>query len=198
MTTIVVIGTSLGGLAALSILLRAIPRDFPTPLAIVQHRGKSEDDALERLLAAQSALRVFEPEDKEPLVPGQVYLAPADYHLLIERSSVALSTAAPRNYARPSIDLLFESAADSHGSGVVGVLLTGSNHDGAQGCQRIKSRGGSVFVQDPATAQSSAMPAAALAATAVDAVLPLAELCQHLIAAGHRRSRVPGRPPSPR
>jgi two-component system chemotaxis response regulator CheB len=182
MPSVVVIGTSLGGLSALTTLLRAIPKHFAVPVAIVQHRGKGEDDSLERLLAAQTSLRLTEPEDKERLQPGHVYIAPADYHLLVERDSLALSTAAPHTYARPSIDLLFESAADSHGKGVLGVVLTGANHDGAQGVLRIKARGGSVFVQDPATAQSPVMPAAALAATSVDAVLPLPELCRRLVA----------------
>jgi two-component system chemotaxis response regulator CheB len=181
MPTVVVIGASLGGLAALSTLLNALPKEFAVPVAIVQHRGRSEQDALARVLAAQTCLRLSEPEDKEPLMPGRVYIAPADYHLLIEAHSLALSTAAPQSYARPSIDMLFESAADSHGAGVLGVVLTGSNHDGAQGCRRIKERGGSVFVQDPATAQSSAMPAAALAAAPVDAVLALPELCGRLV-----------------
>jgi two-component system, chemotaxis family, protein-glutamate methylesterase/glutaminase len=182
MPSLVVVGTSLGGLSALSTLLRAMPRHFSVPIAIVQHRGKSEDDALGRLLAAQTSLRVMEPEDKDPLQPGHVYIAPADYHLLVEGETLALSTAAPHNYARPSIDLLFESAADSHGRGVLGVVLTGSNQDGAQGALRIKSRGGRVFVEDPATAHSRVMPAAALAATSVDAVLPLADLCRRLVA----------------
>jgi two-component system, chemotaxis family, protein-glutamate methylesterase/glutaminase len=182
MPSLVVIGTSLGGLAALSTLLKAMPRHFGVPIAIVQHRGKTEDDALGRLLAAQTSLRVTEPEDKDLLKPGHVYIAPADYHLLVGRESLALSTAAPHNYARPSIDLLFESAADSHGRGVLGVVLTGSNHDGAEGARRIKARGGSVFVEDPATAHSAIMPAAALAATAVDVVLPLADLCRRLVA----------------
>jgi two-component system chemotaxis response regulator CheB len=183
MATVVVIGTSLGGLAALRYLLHAMPRELGVPMTIVQHRARAEDDALQRLLAAQTSLRVSEPNDKDPLEPGRVYLAPADYHLLVEPKSVALSTAPPRNFARPSIDLLFESAADAHGSGVIAVLLTGSNHDGAAGSRYVKERGGRVFVEDPATAQASAMPAAAIAATPVDAVLPLPALCMHLIAA---------------
>jgi two-component system, chemotaxis family, protein-glutamate methylesterase/glutaminase len=182
MTKVVVVGASLGGLSALSTLLKALPKDFPVPVAIVQHRGRSEEDALARVLAAQTCLRLSEPEDKEPLEPGRVYVAPADYHLLLEPQSLALSTAPPQSFARPSIDVLFESAAESHGAGVLGVVLTGSNHDGALGCRRIKELGGSVFVQDPATAQSSAMPAAALAATPVDAVLSLPELCGRLVA----------------
>src|SRR5262245_44582086 len=116
MPSVVVIGTSLGGLAALTHLLRAVPADFAVPMAIVQHRGKTDDNSLERLLAAQTRLHVSEPNDQDPLEPGRVYLAPADYHLLVEPTSVALSTAPPRNFARPSIDFLFESAAESHGT----------------------------------------------------------------------------------
>jgi two-component system chemotaxis response regulator CheB len=183
MPSVVVVGTSLGGLAALSSLLRAMPAEFAVPMAIVQHRGKADDDALERLLAAQTPLRVSEPNDKEPLEAGRVYLAPADYHLLIEPACVALSTAPPRNFARPSIDLLFETAAESHGSGVIAVVLTGSNHDGAAGARRVKECGGRVFVEDPATAHSSPMPASAIAAARVDAVQPLPKLCECLIAA---------------
>jgi len=181
--SIVVVGTSLGGLAALTHLLEALPANFPVPLAIVQHRGKSDDDALVRLLGSLTSLAVCEPNDKEPLEPGRVYLAPADYHLLIERECIALSTAPPRQFARPSIDLLFESAAESHGRGALAVLLTGSNNDGAAGCRQVKARGGRVFVEDPATAHSSAMPASAIAAGAADVVLPLPQLCERLVAA---------------
>jgi two-component system chemotaxis response regulator CheB len=181
--SVVVVGTSLGGLVALSGMLRAMPAGFAVPMAVVQHRGKTEDDALERLLAAQTSLRVSEPNDKDPLEAGRIYLAPADYHLLIEPTSIALSTAPPRNFARPSIDVLFESAAEAHGSGVIAVVLTGSNHDGAAGARRVKERGGRVFVEDPATAHSSAMPASAIAAGPVDAVLPLSKLCERLVAA---------------
>jgi two-component system chemotaxis response regulator CheB len=176
-----VIGTSLGGLSALSLLLRALPVDWAVPVVIAQHRGKTDDDVLKRLLEAQTPLPVCEASDKQPVEPGHIYLAPADYHLLLERSSLALSTAAPESYARPSIDVLFESAADAHGSGVLAVILTGANHDGARGCQRIKARGGIILVEDPATAFSSAMPSAAIAATRADAVLPLPLLCQRLI-----------------
>lgn len=183
MASVIVVGTSLGGLVALTGMLRAMPAGFAVPMAVVQHRGKTEDDALERLLAAQTSLRVSEPNDKDPLEPGRIYLAPADYHLLIEPTSIALSTAPPRNFARPSIDVLFESAAEAHGSGVIAVVLTGSNHDGAAGARRVKERGGRVFVEDPATAHSSPMPASAIAAAPVDAVLPLSKLCERLVAA---------------
>jgi two-component system chemotaxis response regulator CheB len=162
-------------------LLRGMPEDFPLPIAIVQHRGRTEDDALERLLAAQTSLIVYEPNDKDPLQVGRVYLAPADYHLLIEPESVALSTAPPRNFARPSIDVLFESAADALGNGVIAVVLTGSNHDGAAGARYVKERGGLVLVEDPSTAHAGIMPASAIAATVVDAVLPLPALAARLI-----------------
>jgi len=182
MAKLVVVGTSLGGLAALTTLLNALPKGFSAPVAIVQHRTKATDDSLMRLLAAQSPVPVVEPDDKDPLEPGRIYLAPADYHLLIERESLALSTGVPRNFARPSIDVLFESAADAFGAEVTGVVLTGSNHDGAAGSRYIKAHGGRVMVEDPVSAHCGTMPAAAIAATSVDAVLPLAELCARLFA----------------
>ena len=174
--SLVVVGTSLGGLSALKVFLLGLDRQFPVPLVVVQHRGKMTDDTLARLLAANTALQISEPDDKDLLEPGHVYLAPADYHLLVEAGSLALSTEGPVNYARPSIDVLFESAAESYGRGVVGVILTGSNHDGAKGCASIKDRGGVVLVQEASTAESGVMPAAAIAATNVDKVLPLSEL----------------------
>lgn len=164
---VIVVGCSLGGLRALGILLGGLPAGFPVPLVLVQHRGKESDDALRRVLAAQCPLSLSEPMDKEPLESGHVYIAPADYHLLVDGDHLALSTEAPVHYARPSIDVLFESAAESCGPGVVGVVLTGANHDGAAGAARIQERGGRVVVQDPASAESRPMPAAALAATGV-------------------------------
>jgi two-component system, chemotaxis family, protein-glutamate methylesterase/glutaminase len=174
--SVVVVGTSLGGLSAMKVLLSGLPRDFRLPIVIVQHRGKTADDALVNLLRKQTPLSVSEPNDKEPLESGHVYIAPADYHLLVEPKSLALSTEAPVNYARPSIDVLFESAAETHRSGVVGVVLTGANEDGAAGAARIKQRGGVVLVQTAESAEAAAMPAAAIAATNIDTVVPLAEL----------------------
>jgi two-component system, chemotaxis family, protein-glutamate methylesterase/glutaminase len=184
---VVVVGTSLGGLCALKVLLAALPRGFPLPTAIVQHREPAADDGLAQLLGSQAALPVSEPYDKERLEPGHVYLAPANYHLLVEPGRLALSTEAPVNHARPSVDVLFESAAEAYGSGVVAVVLTGANNDGAKGCARIKERGGVVIVQDPTSAESGSMPAAAMAASRVDKVLPLPELAVFL--AGFARSR---------
>jgi two-component system, chemotaxis family, protein-glutamate methylesterase/glutaminase len=179
--SIVVVGTSLGGLHALQLLLGGLPRGFAVPIVIVQHRGKHPDDALSRILSAHCMLAVHEPLDKDPIEPGHVYIAPADYHLLVERGSLALSTEAPVNYARPSIDVLFESAAESYGGGVVGIVLTGANHDGAAGASLIQQRGGRVLVQDPASAESRPMPLAALTATGV-VPTPLDQIAAALVA----------------
>lgn len=181
--SIVVIGTSRGGLQALRTLLAGLPRAFPVPVVIVQHRGNTPDEALCDLLQERSVLPIAEAEDKQALLPGHVYLAPEDYHLLIDNGCVALSTAAPLAYSRPSIDVLFDSAAVAYGPGVIGVILTGSNRDGAAGAVRIKEQGGVVVAEDPATAASNAMPAAAIAAAAVDRVLPLDEIAAFLLAA---------------
>ncbi|MET0413878.1 MAG: chemotaxis protein CheB [Polyangiaceae bacterium] len=177
---IVVIGCSLGGLNALQLILRGLPAGFATPIVLVQHRGKHPDEALSRLLGAHCALTVREPLDKERIESGHVYIAPADYHLLVERGTLALSTEAPINYARPAIDVLFESAAESYGAGVIGVVLTGANHDGAAGAARIQARGGRLLVQDPNGAESRPMPLAAIAATGVSPT-PLERIAQALV-----------------
>ena len=141
---LIVIGTSWGGLRALKVLLSGLPKQFSVPIAIVQHRHKDSDNTLTLFLRRHSALPVEEAEDKAAIVPGQVYLAPADYHLLVEGGDAvtqpyfALSTEAPVLYARPSIDVLFESAADAYAEGVVGVILTGASQDGARGLAKIK------------------------------------------------------------
>jgi len=133
---------------------------------------------------------VREAEDKDPLLPGRVYLAPPRYHLLVERGKLALSTEAPDNYAQPSIDVLFESAAASYREGVVGVLLTGSNADGAQGLSAIKRAGGLAIVQDPETAEARAMPDAAIARGAADMILPLCEIGVFLAGLGGSRWQI--------
>lgn len=163
----VVIGASLGGLHAVKFVLEGLAQSFPRPVAIVQHRVKGPESGLRDLLQQSCALPIVEPEDKEPLEPGRVYLAPADYHVLIEEERIALSTDAPVNYARPSIDVLFETAAAAFGPGVLGIVLTGANEDGARGARAILDAGGQVLIQDPSTAESRTMPEAALALTGV-------------------------------
>jgi len=173
---IVAVGASLGGLDALSTLLSELPATFGCPIVVAQHRRPDTDARLAELLSRRCALTVCEPDDKQPLVAGQVFIAPANYHLLVERDAVSLSTDPPVLYARPSIDVLFESVADVYADAAVGVMLTCANEDGALGSKAIKSAGGRVLVQDPATAESSVGPKATLAATPVDGVLGLVEI----------------------
>lgn len=177
---IVVIGVSMGGLKALPVVLSALPPEFPLPVAVVQHRDKDADDTLSHLLQKSCALPVAEVEDKDPILPGRVYLAPPGYHLLAEGDHFALSTEELVNYARPSIDVFFESAAEAYEGGVIGVILTGVNEDGAKGLAAIKTWGGEAIVQDPQTAASPEMPEAAIAATEVDKILPLEEIGPYL------------------
>jgi two-component system chemotaxis response regulator CheB len=174
---VIVIGTSWGGLEALSRLLDGLHDSIHQPIVIAQHRSpESEGDVLGRLLQHHTRRFVGDPDDKAPLEDDHVYLGPPDYHVLLEDGHLALSTDAPVQYARPSIDVLFESAADAYGERAIGIVLTGANADGAHGLARIKDRGGVAIVQDPKTSEKRAMPDAALAATVADAVLPLEEM----------------------
>jgi two-component system chemotaxis response regulator CheB len=178
---IVAVGASLGGLQAVQALLRGIPKAFGASLVIVQHRRPDPGSMLVELLAKHSALPVCEPEDKAPIDVNQVYVAPSDYHMLVEDGRLALSVDPPVCYARPSIDVLFESVADSYGPAAIGVMLTNSNEDGAAGARAIKRAGGRVIVQDPADAESPVGPKAVLALTQVDAVLPIEAIATALV-----------------
>jgi two-component system, chemotaxis family, protein-glutamate methylesterase/glutaminase len=174
---IIVIGTSWGGLDALSRLLGGMHDAVHQPIVVAQHRAvESRDLALEKLLQHHTRRIVSDPNDKTPLEPDHVYLGPPDYHVLVEEGHLALSTDAPVQFARPSIDVLFDSAADAYAERAVGIVLTGANADGAEGLARIKDRGGVAIVQDPATSEKREMPDAAIAATAADAILPLEEI----------------------
>lgn len=177
---IVVIGTSLGGLMALETVLSELPADFPLPLVVVQHRSVDSSDVLLQLLRRTTPLPLREPDDKEPIRAGYVYIAPANYHLLVDSGAFSLSTDAPVSYARPSIDVLFESTADSFGEKVIAVILTGANRDGARGAAQVKAAGGFLIVEDPETAESRPMPLAALAAAEVDKVLSVTEIGLYL------------------
>jgi two-component system, chemotaxis family, protein-glutamate methylesterase/glutaminase len=158
---IAVVGTSWGGLAALRELVAALPHDLPLPVVVVQHRHRQSDHMLPMLLQDRTPLMVCEVEDKAPIEAGKVFIAPADYHLLVERDSFSLSVDEPIRYSRPSIDLTFSSTADSFGAAVIGAILTGANADGAEGLRRIAERGGLALVQEPVTAESPTMPTAA-------------------------------------
>lgn len=179
---LVAIGASWGGLYALMELLGALPNDFNCPIVIAQHRAPTDDEQrLGAVLGRYSALPIADAHDKTPLEPARAYLAPADYHLLVERGHLALSTDAPVEWSRPSVDVLFESAADSYGSGVVAVLLTGLGRDGAAGLARVRDAGGTTIVQEPATADRSAMPQAAIDAGGAVEILPLEAIAPRIV-----------------
>ena len=179
--SIVTIGTSWGGLAALTKILGALPADFSIPIAVVQHRGKDSDRLLSQLLQDATDLCVCEMEDKDPLVPGTVHLAPANYHALIDEGAVSLTIEEPVRYSRPSIDVMFSSAADTYGAAAIGLILTGANEDGAHGLRMIVERGGRALVQDPKTAEIPIMPQAALKAVPTAEVLELEAIPSRLI-----------------
>jgi two-component system chemotaxis response regulator CheB len=177
---LVVVGTSWGGLAALRTLIGGLPDSFQMAVTLVQHRHKDSDHLLRALLQERSTLRVYEVEDKMPLEHGHIYVAPPNYHTLIEPGHFSLSTDAPVRYSRPSIDVTFSSAADSYTHRTVGIVLTGANSDGADGLRRISDRGGFAIVQDPATAESPTMPMAAQKAVPRARVMSLEAIADFL------------------
>ncbi|HWD21476.1 MAG TPA: chemotaxis protein CheB [Verrucomicrobiae bacterium] len=173
----VVIGASAGAIEALSKLLPALPAKYPWPILLVVHVPPDTRSALPELFAPKCRIAVKEAEDKEKLRPGVAYFAPPNYHLLVETDgALALSSEEPELFSRPSINVLFDSAADAFGSDVVGVILTGASADGAEGLRKIRAAGGMALAQDPKTAQCPAMPEAALAACPGARAMGLAEL----------------------
>jgi two-component system, chemotaxis family, protein-glutamate methylesterase/glutaminase len=177
----IVVGASLGGSVALREILQRLPADFPLPIAVVLHRHRESEALLVSVMQRGCALPVGEADDKEPIEGGRVYIAPADYHLLIDNGSFALSTDELVNFARPSVDVLFESAADWMQQNAVAVILSGSGSDGSRGARRVEERGGSVLVQDPRTAEGTWMPTSAIAATRAARVLDLAGIADALL-----------------
>src|SRR6266516_2394533 len=177
MYDLVCIGASWGGLAAVGQVLADLPVEVDLPIAIAQHRHPDAPErTLAELLQAQTDRPVLDVEDKMAIEPCHVYIAPPNYHLLVERGSFALSVDERIQFARPSIDVLFETAAHAYGTGVIGIILTGANEDGAEGLARIKQVGGVALIQDPVGAARRMMPDAAISATAADAILPLEEI----------------------
>jgi two-component system, chemotaxis family, protein-glutamate methylesterase/glutaminase len=178
----IVIGTSAGGIDALSAILPELPQDFPIPVLIVVHIPPYRDSLLPELFNAKCAMHVKEAEDKESIEAATIYFAPPDYHLLIEANHhLALSSDEPILFSRPSIDVLFESAADIFAANAVGIILTGANNDGALGLRAIEDKGGIVLVQKPAEAQSPEMPQAALRACSTARSLDLAQIAEYLV-----------------
>jgi two-component system chemotaxis response regulator CheB len=174
---VIAVGASWGGLQAVGALLEGIPEEVEQPIVVAQHRSpESSRGVLEALLQHHIPRPVSEPDDKQPIEACHVYVAPADYHLMVENGHFALSVDARVQFARPSIDVLFESIAQAYGERAIGIVLTGANEDGAAGLAAIKRNGGVSIVQDPATATRRAMPDAAIAASVADAILPLEEM----------------------
>lgn len=191
---LVVIGASWGGLHALSTVVRGLPEGFGLPLVIVQHRSRDAGTLLGELLQDHTSLPVREVEDKEPFCAGCIYVAPPDYHLLVDRGHFSLTLDEPVRYSRPSIDVALSSAADTCGEQAVGVILTGANADGAEGLKRIVARGGLGIVQRPDEAECPIMPEAALKAVPTAEVLPLAGIAARLAALPVFSARAEARP----
>lgn len=180
MHRLVAVGASAGGLHALSLILEGLPSRFEGTLVIVQHRRADESSLLRELLARKTPLPVSEPCHGAPIQPGHIYLAPPDYHLLVEPGYIAMSIDPPIACSRPSIDALFESVAAAYRARAIGVVLTGANSDGARGAARLAEVGANVIVQDPKTAESRACPDAALKSVPGATVLPLDKIAAHL------------------
>ncbi len=178
----VVIGVSSGGMSALKYLFSALPADFGIAIIVVQHVSARSDNQWIKLLNEISKLNIKEADEKEKIEPGNAYIAPSNYHLLIEKDKTFSLTIDERvNFARPSIDVLFETAAEAYKNKLIGIVLTGSNHDGTKGIKRIKECGGLAIVQDPKTADSPYMPASAIAAIEPDYILSLEKIVELLI-----------------
>ena len=177
----IVIGVSAGGMNALDTILSRLPDDFTLPIIIVQHMDPNSRDYLSNHLDRKCNIQVKEAEDKENIMDGVAYIAPPNYHLLLEEDrTLSLSVDDLVNYSRPSIDVMFETAADVYERRLVGVVLTGANADGSKGLTKVKALGGLAVVQDPATADVDYMPKAAIASTRVDHILSLEKIASLL------------------
>jgi two-component system, chemotaxis family, protein-glutamate methylesterase/glutaminase len=181
-TAAIVIGGSAGALEALAVILPALPASCDVPIVVVVHLPPAAPSLLTTVLRPRTALLVKEAEDKEPVAGGALYVAPPNYHLLVERDrTFALSVDDLVHFSRPAIDVLFESASEVYGPTLVGVVLTGANADGAAGLAAIKRRGGLTIAQSPGSATVATMPQAAIDTGAVDHVLPPAEIAALLV-----------------
>lgn len=178
----VVVGVSSGGVEALELVISALPADFPLPVIVVAHIAPESGNGLALLLDEQCAIRVKEADEMETAAAGTVYIAPPNYHLQVEMdASLSLSVDPPVMFARPSADVLFESAARVFGPGLIGVVMTGAGSDGSHGLRRIKDAGGVTVVQDPAGAVADGMPRSAIEAVALDYIVPLQQIAPLLV-----------------
>jgi two-component system chemotaxis response regulator CheB len=178
----IVIGTSAGGLSAISTLLEKLPSDYLLPIIIVQHRAKDQKNLLEEVLQPKCKMKIKQADEKEKIEKSIVYIAPPNYHLLIENDlTFSLSSDELVSYSRPSIDVLFESAAISYREALIGIILTGANNDGASGLQTIKKYGGLTIAQSPAEAQFPHMPGAAIDKGGAMLILTLKEIQKNIL-----------------
>ncbi len=181
----IVVGASAGGISAIKRVLQKLPKKFPLPIIIAQHISADSENYIVNYLDKICYIKVKEAEEKNTPMPGTAYFAPPNYHLLIEKSGeFTLSTEEKVNYARPSIDVLFETAADAYGCGLIGILLTGANHDGSLGIKYIKAQGGFTIAENPKTAEVPIMPEYAIKTGKVDLVLSLDEIIEFLLSKG--------------
>lgn len=178
----IVMGTSAGGFSALSMLLADIPARYPIPIVVVQHRSKTSRELFEEVLQAKCRIKIKQAEEKETITNSVVYIAPPDYHLLIESNkTLSLSSEAPVRFSRPSIDVLFETAAIAYGNKVIGIILTGANDDGALGISAIGKRGGLTIAQNPQEAEHPFMVQASIATKKIKYIWSLATIRNFLL-----------------
>ena len=178
----IVIGISAGGMNVMKIMATCLPADFNIPIIVVQHLSPHSNQEWISLLNAKSNLAIKEADEKEKIEKGHVYIAPPNYHLLIERSKTfSLSIDERVSFARPSIDVLFESAAEAYQNKLIGIILTGANNDGTNGMKRVKKYGGLTLVQEPGSAEYACMPASVITEMQVDHILPLNDILNLLI-----------------
>lgn len=183
----VVIGTSAGGLHALLSILEGLPAKFSIPIIIVQHRSKDQRDLLEFVLQSKCEIKIKQADEKEDIEDGVVYIAPPDYHLLVEHNETfSLTSDEQINYSRPSIDVLFETAAMVYRESLVAIILTGANKDGADGIRTVQEYGGLTIAQNPNEAEFSVMPESAIKTHSVKRILTLEEIKKFLIKIGSK------------
>ena len=181
----VVIGTSAGGLYALSGILEQLPLGYQVPVMVVQHRSKDQRDLLEEVMQSKCKIKIKQADEKESIQSGFVYIAPPDYHLLIENDKTfSLSSDEQVRFSRPSIDVLFETAAIVFKDTLIAIILTGANNDGSAGIVAVKKYGGLTIAQDPAEAQFPFMPKAAIETKGVDYIWTLSEIQNFLLQTG--------------